>query len=162
MKTKNYLVFDGGKPITLEGFYNNDVQTLKNLDYNLEGIISVEAPITLNMLKQRLREQLNVKKISQKALDIILEHINKLGFVQTDNFYDIVFWPKKGEFKLNTLRVGYVRQIYDIPHQELTLLANDLNLKSEELYRAILAYFGYEVLTEKARNYLVFIEKMAK
>ena len=54
------------------------------------------------------------------------------------------------------------RQIYDIAYQELINLSKDFisyGLRSEELYRAILAFFNLEVLTEKARVYLEFIEE---
>ncbi|MBQ3253354.1 MAG: hypothetical protein IJA65_02270, partial [Acholeplasmatales bacterium] len=91
-------------------------------------------------------------------LDIIEEHINKLGFSKTENLYDIVLWPNTGVFTVSTLRINSNRQIYDIPYQEMKLLVNDLDLKGEALYRAILEYFGYEVLTEKANNYLKYVE----
>ena len=158
MKTKDYVKFQSYKPITLEGMYEGNQTILNNLDYNLESIINTEAPITLNTLKQRLREAFNVKKISQKALDIIEEHINKLGFSKTENLYDIVLWPNTGVFTVSTLRINSNRQIYDIPYQEMKLLVNDLDLKGEALYRDILEYFGYEVLTEKANNYLKYVE----
>jgi hypothetical protein len=37
-----------------------------------------------------------------------------------------------------------------------------LDTCGEELYRRILTFFGYEVLTEKARVYLEYIEKITK
>ena len=162
LNTKKYVKFNNFKPITLEGIYKGDLVTLNNLDFNIESIVNLEAPITLNTLKARLREAFNVKKISQKALDIIYDRIVRLGIVCTDNFYDMVYWPKEGIFKVSELRINSNRQIYDIPHQELKLLVNYLNLNGEELYREILKYFGYEVLTEKARCYLEYIESVTK
>ena len=115
LKTKKYN-FSELTSMTLDGMYEGDFITLKNLDKNLISIIETEAPITLNTLKQRLRTAFNVKKISQKALDIIEEHINKLGFYITDNLYDKVYWPRKGQFKIDYLRVDGDRLIYDIPY----------------------------------------------
>ena len=158
LTTKDYMRFNEYKPITLDGMYNGDTATLANLDYNLEGIITTEAPITLNTLKQRLREAFGVKKISEKALNIIDEHIKKLGFPSTDNLYDVVYWPNEGICNPNILRINSNRQIYDVPYQEMRLLVNELNLKGEELYRQILSFYGFEVLTEKAHNYLRFVE----
>ena len=162
MKTSNYIKFTEFKPITLDGIYDGNPEILSNLEYNIYNVIITEAPITLNMLKQRLREAFNVKKISQKALDIILQKIYKLGIKFTDNLYDITYWPSTGVFNITELRINSDRQIYDIPHQELKLLVNKLNLSGEELHRAILNYFGYEVLTEKAKTYLEFVEKHSK
>lgn len=150
MKISNYNKFNNYRPISLNGLYECNKDVLNNLEYNIKNIIDIEAPITLNILKQRLREALNVKKISQKALDIILDKINKLNIVITNNLYDDVYWPKTGVFNVTELRINSDRQIYDIPYQELKLLVKDLNLSGEELYRAILNYFGYEVLTEKS------------
>lgn len=162
MKTKNYIKYTDFKFISLEGMYEGSSEVLANLEDNILNIIRHEAPITLNTLKQRLREAFNVKKISQKALDIILDIINKNNITVTNNLYDDVYWPSTGVFEVECLRINYLRQIYDIPYQELKLLVDDLNLSGEELYRAILSYFGYEVLTEKARTYLEFIEKVTK
>ena len=143
LKEINYKKFNSYKPITLDGIYKGDLQTLSNLDFNINEIVNTEAPITLNTLKARLREAFNVKKISQKALDIIYDRIVKLGIICTDNLYDMVYWPESGVFKIEVLRINSDRQIYDVPNQ-------------------ILEYFGYEVLTEKARVYLEYIEGICK
>lgn len=162
LKTKEYVKVSVFLPISLDGIYKGDAKTLNNLEENIKNIINIEAPLTLNTLKARLREAFGVKKISQKALDIIFSIINKLGICITSNLYDDVCWPNEGEFNVEELRINSNRQIYDIPHQELKLLVKHLNTSGEELYRGILNYFGYEVLTEKARVYLEYIEKKTK
>ena len=162
LETVEYCKIENYLPISLEGIYKGDSLTLNNLEINIKNIIDTEAPLTLNTLKARLREAFGVKKISQKALDIIFPIIKKLEIFETDNLYDTVYWPMTKEFEIKALRVNSNRQIYDIPHQELKLLVKDLNTSGEELYRGILAYFGYEVLTEKARIYLEFIEDICK
>lgn len=162
MRTKDYVKYTNFKSISLDGMYEGNSEVLANLEDNILNIINVEAPITLNTLKQRLREAFNVKKISQKALDIIYDRIVKLGIICTDNLYDMVYWPESGVFKVEALRINSDRQIYDVPNQELKLLVAELNLAGEELYRKILEYFGYEVLTEKARVYLEYIESICK
>ena len=161
MNTKKYN-FAVLKKMDLNSLYDGSQATLKALDDNLVSIINTEAPITMNLVKARLREAFNIGKISQKALDIIEERIKQLGFMKTDNYYDAVYWPASGVFDVNYLREGYERQIYDIPYQEMKNLTDTLNLKGEELYREILKYFGFEVLTKKAQDYLVFIEKKCK
>lgn len=161
MNTKKYC-FAVLKKMDLNSLYEGSQATLKALDDNLVSIINTEAPITMNLVKARLREAFNIGKISQKALDIIEEEIKKLGFKKTDNFYDTVYWPASGVFNIDYLRDGYERQIYDVPFQEMKNLTDTLNLRGEELYREILKYFGFEVLTKKAEDYLKFIEKKCK
>ena len=161
MKTRQYT-FAKLKKMDLNSMYDGSSATLEALDYNLLSIVNTEAPITMNLVKARLREAFNIGKISQKALDIIEEHIKRLGFKITDNFYDKVLWPQTGVFNVEYLRDGYERQIYDVSYQEMKILTDTLNLRGEELYREILKYFGFEVLTKKALDFLKFIEKMCK
>lgn len=158
MKTINYVRCNNLIHITLDNMYSGDPNTIRALDENLTNIINTEAPLTLNTLKARLREAFDVKKISGKALDIIMDRVNKLGFKYEEDLYDIVLWPKNGEFKIDYLRINSDRLIYDIPYQEFVNLAKEYNLKGEELYRALLAYFSLEVLTAKALEYLKYIE----
>ena len=148
--------------MNLNSLYEGSDYAYELLDKNLVSIITTEAPVTMNTLKSRLREAMNIGKISQKALDIIDARINALGFNKTDNFYDIVLWPSGGIFDINYLREGVYREIYDIPYQEMHNLVDTLNYRGEELYREILKYFGLQVLTHKAEEYLKFIEKKCK
>jgi hypothetical protein len=80
MKTINYERCNNLIHITLDNMYSGDPNTIRALDENLTNIINTEAPLTLNTLKARLREAFDVKKISGKALDIIMDRVNKLGF----------------------------------------------------------------------------------
>ena len=88
-----------------------------------------------------------------------LPYYEKSGYVLKNEIYDTVIWPSSGVFKVDYLRINSNRLIYDIPPVELKNLVNELNLSGEELYRAILKYFGLEVLTKKAREYLEYVEK---
>ena len=162
LETVNYVKINSYLPISLDGIYKGDVETLNNLEKNIKNIIEIEAPLTLNTLKARLREAFGIKKISQKALDIIFTIIEKLQIYKTDNLYDVVYWPCGKEFEIKALRINSNRQIYDIPHHELKLLVKYLNTSGEELYRGILTYFGYEILTEKARVYLEYVENITR
>ncbi len=158
MKQARYNRFNNLIPLSLDSLYEGNQKTYNDLKQNIKNVIEVEAPLTLNTLKARLREAFNVAKISQKALDIINEILENLGVIKTDNLFDVVLWPQTGIFDLDAFRVNSDRLIYDIPYQEMIILFNEYNLKGEELYRAILAYFDLQVLTKKAENYLSFVE----
>ena len=161
-KTKTYQKCDDYTHISLDFLYSSSEDALKILDYDLNAIIYKEAPITENILKERLREVFEVKKISGKALEIIKKEIKKLGFVETDNLFDITYWSQEGIFNQDFIRIGYQRQIYDVPLEEISLISRELKdkgIKGEAHHREILKFFGYEVLTEKARTYLEFVYK---
>ncbi len=159
MKTINYNQAVNLKHLTLDDLYNNFSSIEGYLSENIKNVIETEAPVTLNTLKARMREVFDVAKISGKALEFIMNEIRKSGYVLKDEIYDTVIWPSSGVFKVDYLRINSNRLIYDIPPVELKNLVNELNLSGEELYRAILKYFGLEVLTKKAREYLEYVEK---
>ena len=105
---------------------------------------------------------MEIKKISQKALDIINERLDYYGIVRTSNLYEEMLWPSSGEFYIDYIRVNSELQIYDVAHQELKVLVEDLHrlgVRGEELYRAILAFYNFEVLTEKAATFLKYVEE---
>ena len=162
MKTVNYNRAVNLKHMTLDDLYNNFPAVEASLASNIKNVVETEAPVTLNTLKARMRECFDVAKISGKALDYIMEEIVKASYVLKDEIYDTVIWPKSGVFKVDYLRINSNRLIYDIPPQEMKNLVYELNLEGEELYRAILKYFNLEVLTQKARDYLEYVEKMSK
>ena len=162
MKTINYERAVNLNHITLDDLYNNFEAISDKLSENIKNVILTEAPVTLNTLKARMREAFDVAKISGKALEFIMDEIYKGGYVLKQELYDTVIWPASGVFLVDYLRINSNRLIYDIPSAELTNLAKDLNLHGEELYRAILKYFNLEVLTQKARDYLEYIEKKCR
>lgn len=153
---RNYLRCDEIKNIKLEQIYSNNDIAIKDLDYNLESIISTEAPICLDLLKERLREAFNIGKISQKALDIIMLRIKKLGIVITKDLFDIVLWPSEGAYPVKFVRLNSDRTIYQVPEVEMKLVYNhfkEISKDEEELYHKILNFFGFQTLTKKALEY---------
>ena len=55
MKQVEYVKCENFNFLTLNGLYNGDYDSLKNLDLNILWIIEMESPISLNMFKARLR-----------------------------------------------------------------------------------------------------------
>ena len=159
MITKDYKKASNLIHITLDQIYNDLPSVVGIIDKNLINIVEVEAPLTLNTLKARFREIFDVAKISGKALDIIMDRVSALGIIYEEELYDFVIWPASGKFAVNYLRINSDRLIYDIPPVELKNLRNSINKDGEELYREMLKYFNLEVLTEKAKNYLEYVEK---
>ena len=159
MNQRKYIITTNLIKLSLDDLYEGNQVTYNNLKENIKRVIDNEAPVTLNTLKARLRVAFNVAKISQKALDIIEEILHSLNIKRTDNLYDVTLWPSTGIYDLDCFRTNSERLIYDIPYQEMLILFREYDLTGEELYRSILGYFGLQVLTKKAEEYLSFIEK---
>lgn len=161
--TKPYLYCDEYRKISLDNLYENNSRSIEDLKYNLEAIITTESPITLTVLKERLRQAFEVSKISQKALDIILYYLKDMAFPTTKDLDDIVIWSLDGIYKPTFLRYPSKRNIYEIPNCELKyafeIIKGESGLQGYELYKEVLNYFGYEVLTNKALLRLNYIEK---
>lgn len=156
VKQRNYFR-DEYPHLTLDSLYNGESEAISKLDYILEAIITTEAPITLNLLKERLREVFDIKKISQKALDIIQQELNKIGFPTSKELFDTVYWSLDGYYLPKYVRISN-RTIYDIPKEELSLVMEQyLNSDEETIFRKTLEFFGYEALTEKAKAHLNYI-----
>ncbi len=158
---KDYVMSNNLRKISLEDLYNSSEIALSDLAYDIKTIIETEAPITFNILKERLRQCLNIGKISQKALDVIMPIFNQFKFVLTDNLLDKTIWPSSGIFDIEYVRMGYTRQIYDVPLEEIRNVVSyysNISENDNDLYHSVLTFFGYQVLTQKASNYLNFVK----
>lgn len=162
IKTTKYIKCTDYKKLSLDAMYDGNQVVLNDLAYNLEAIINTEGPLTYNTLKERLREAFGISKISGKALEIILPILKKLNYMETNNLFDTVIWPDRGIFDIDFVRMGYERQIYDIPMQEIRNVFYEYKNKAidkNELFHMVLNFFGYSVLTQKASEYLEFVLK---
>lgn len=163
MNQRNYLRCDETRPIKLEQIYANNELAIKDLDYNLEAIVSTEAPICLDLLKERLREALNIGKISQKALDIIMFRLKKLGIVITEDLFDLVLWPSEGTYPVKYVRINSKRNIYQVPEVEMKLVFDhfkEISKDEDDLYHNILIFFGFQTLTKKALEYFNHVKSL--
>lgn len=159
--TKNYELASGLRSVSLEDLYNSSEIALSDLAYDIKTIVETEAPLTFNVLKERLRQCMNIGKISQKALDVIMPVFNQFNFKLTDNLLDKTIWPSSGIFDIDYVRMGYQRQIYDVPLEEIRnvlVYYNDSSNNDTELYHQVLSFFGYQVLTQKANTYLTWVK----
>ncbi len=165
LNQRNYLRCDECKKIKLDQIYLNNPQAIKDLDYNLEAIISTEAPICLDLLKERLRDAFNIGKISQKALDIIIFRLKKLGIVITHDLFDDVLWPSEGTYDVKYVRINSERTIYQVPEVEMKLVYDyyaNICQTDDELYHSILNFFGFQTLTKKATEYFLHVKEYKK
>ena len=132
------------------------------------GIISIANMAIIGIRRKRLTKYYQVIRSEEFKIDmpyhqdIINERLDYYGIVRTSNLYEEMLWPSSGEFYIDYIRVNSELQIYDVAHQELKVLVEDLHrlgVRGEELYRAILAFYNFEVLTEKAATFLKYVEE---
>lgn len=159
MNTKKYVKANIVEINHLDLYQGGSIDKLDNV---LKDIIEKEAPVTLNIIKERLRECFKIASIKENLLNIILERLDKLGFYYENELYDRVYYKTKDKVDMNYLRVDYKRDIYDYPFVELKNLVLNFDTKESDLYYDILHYFGLKRLTKKAEDYLKYIERNIK
>lgn len=160
MDKRNYLACDELKMSSLAALYANNKEALDTLEYNINCLVQTEAPIALSLFNKKIRETLGVKKISQNAFEIIEACLNKLGFTIEKNDFDPIIWSEFGPYEMKFFRENSGRTIYQIEKSELRILINELKKKTDDknqLYHEVLKYLGYEVLTQKALDYLNYV-----
>lgn len=160
MDKRNYLACDELKMSSLAALYANNKEALDTLEYNINCLVQTEAPIALSLFNKKIRETLGVKKISQNAFEIIEACLNKLGFTIEKNDFDPIIWPEFGPYEMKFFRENSGRTLYQIEKSELRILINELKKKTDDknqLYHEVLKYLGYEVLTQKALDYLNYV-----
>lgn len=159
MNTKEYLICNELKSISLKSLYDGNKDSRNTLKYNIECLVNTESPISLSLFNKRIRESLGVKKVSKNLLDIFKEELNNLGYIIEENDFDPIIWTESGKYKLNYFRVNSQRTLYQIEKSELKVLIDSIKEYKDknDLYHKILNELGYEVLTSKALKYLDYV-----
>lgn len=159
MNTKEYIICKELKNISLKSLYEGNIDSRNNLKYNIECLVNTESPISFSLFNKRIRDSLNVKKVSKNLLDIFKEILKELNYVIEDNDFDPIIWPNTGTYTLDYFRINSNRTLYQIEKSELKVLIDSIKdyKDKNDLYHKILNELGYEVLTSKASQYLDYV-----
>lgn len=99
--------------------YDND----KGFNYKLRALIvevvNKEAPISFETLKDRVKENSNIKSMSDKAKERLIKILESLNLPTTKDQYQNVYWSRRGDKQVEIFRINSNRDIYDIPKEEI-------------------------------------------
>lgn len=126
----------------------------------ISSILSLEAPISDELLKRRIRTIFKIGRISPKKYEIILSCLNSIGAVQIE-FNSLAYWwaPNLLPSSISTYRVNGDRSMVDVPYEEIKLCIEDIldlqgELNVDDLCKEVLHLFGYEALTERSAKHI--------
>lgn len=139
--------------------YSN-VNPNSSLSGIISSIFSIEAPISDELLKKRLRSIYKIGRISPKKYEVILSRLKEIGATPIE-FDDITYWWPSSllSSSIASYRVGGDRNMVDIPYEELRLCIQDIldlqgELTLDDLCKEVLHLFDFEALTERSKKHI--------
>lgn len=149
--------------------YDND----KGFNYKLRALIvevvNKEAPISFETLKDRVKENSNIKSMSDKAKERLVQTLESLNLPTTKDQYQNVYWNRKVVKQVESFRINSNRDIYDIPKEEIICAMKQIisiqgSLKPEDLYKETLKAlcYGQSVLNKRNIERLDYIYNLIK
>ena len=128
----------------------------------INDLIKQEYPISKNMLLEKIKENYQILRMTQKTLSIIMAQIRIASPVETNDYDSTIFyWPKDSNLKVNNFRSS-TRDILDISKEELITLINSVikiykDIDKEELIRVIAELMNITIITSKVRRKLEYV-----
>ena len=149
--------------------YDNDYGYDGRLRGLLSDIITAESPVAFETIKARVRDYSNIQSMSSKARNRLEIALKSMGFAMTADHQQMVYWRPGSAMDIDKFRVNSDRDIYDIPKEEILcamkqILAVQVQLSNEDLFRCTLEAFGYgqAVLSKKNQDRLEYVYNWAK
>ena len=147
---------------------------LDNIIRDLPGVISRiladESPISMTLLKKRIRDIYSLKRIDSKMLYRIQAQLKDISAYGESFDNETYWWPSSQDPEgYKTYRVGGDRELGDISKQEIVNAKDDIEsiqgqLSDDDLCHKILELFGFTVLSERSKSHILrsFREDLSK
>ncbi len=151
--------------ILASSVYDGDREAIDGLRLALKRIVDEESPVSLATIKARMREVLGLQKMSQKASDTIEAQLCAIGAVRTPDQGQDFYWRRDMSRDMTTFRGDDgARRLDDIAKEELAaamrqILQIQISLSDDDLYKETLRAFGFETLTQTARDRLAYVRE---
>ena len=125
-----------------------------NLESNLKLLVNVEGPISLNMIKAKIRKIYKLNALSPRMSSEIENVLSQ--FYYTFDEYDKFYWGAQNDYMSN-FRLAGGRDISDVAKEELIACMRLIfrmqggMVEQDDLFRAVLDAFGFESKTLNKR-----------
>ena len=138
---------------------------LDNIIRDLPGVISRiladESPISITLLKKRIRDIFSLKRVDSKMLYRITHQLDLISAFKDPFDGEDYYWPSSQDPEgYKTYRVGGDREIGDISKEEIVNAKDDIEsiqgqLSDDDLCHKILELFGFSVLSERSKSHIL-------
>ena len=147
---------------------------LDNIIRDLPGVISRiladESPISMTLLKKRIRDIFSLKRVDSKMLYRITHQLDLISAFKDPFDGEDYYWPSSQDPEgYKSYRVGGDRELGDISKQEIVNAKEDIEsiqgqLADDDLCHKILELFGFSVLSERSKSHILrsFREDLSK
>lgn len=147
---------------------------LDNIIRDLPGVISRiladESPISMTLLKKRIRDIFSLKRVDSKMLYRITHQLDLISAFKDPFDGEDYYWPSSQDPEgYKSYRVGGDRELSDISKQEIVNAKEDIEsiqgqLSDDDLCHKILELFGFSVLSERSKSHILrsFREDLSK
>lgn len=125
-----------------------------NLESNLKLLVSAEGPISLNLVKARVRAAYHLKALSPKMSNEIEQALNQFSY--TFDQFDKFYWGNQDNYMSN-FRLAGGRDIQDVSKEELIACMRQIirmqggMVDADDLFHAVLDAFEFESRTLNKR-----------
>ena len=149
--------------------YDNESGFDYNLGLLLRDILEQEAPLSFNILKDRVKEHSNIKVMSQKAQMRLQMMLKVLQYPKTlDQDGSEFYWDKTSNLTVTKYRAAFKRDLSDIAKEEIICAMNNVfevqgNITGEDLYKFTLIALGFDnpTLTKANKERLAYVYNYA-
>ncbi len=138
------------------------------IKYQIRKLVSIEYPISKNLLYKKLLSTWNVNKVGSKLGRYLDEIVNELSLGKTCH-HQPFYWPNKDDVVIDFYRNNDIekRNIEDIAPEEIfvalkEVLTNNLSIEEEELLRYLARTFSFSKLGKQIDNILRYVIDMAE
>ena len=138
---------------------------LDNIIRDLPGVISRiladESPISMTLLKKRIRDIFSLKRVDSKMLYRITHQLDLISAFKDPFDGEDYYWPSSQDPEgYKSYRVGGDRELSDISKQEIVNAKEDIEsiqgqLADDDLCHKILELFGFSVLSERSKSHIL-------
>ena len=141
--------------------YAHLVNIIRDLPGAIAGVLANESPISMTLLKKRIRDIYSLKRVDNKMLyriQTILRQLSAYG----EEFDNETYWwaASLDPESYDAYRVGGDREIGDVSRQEILLAKDDIEslqgkISDDDLCHEILELLGFSVLSERSKTHIV-------
>ncbi len=160
--SRAYYKYQATNEYDYKNRYINEIYYHEELKKFLQNLINNEGPISLDIIKDRFKDYINVKKWGNNVENLFIINFRGIEAKISKTLEKEFYWPiDVPNFKIEYYRKSsYLeRSLENIPIEEFKVVINDIlmiqnDLSFDDLIRLIAIKFGYSKITDSTYSFL--------